>query len=229
MRVQQVAIGRGTAHPEAAWLWLTFLSHQSPVGQGLPARRTVTAVINYWDTLDEPIRVAVQASVERGVTFTPNNPAQTALDTAVANIVTGRETVETALQMAQETAVAQAESQSDQPEESLSVTGPPETADEKTTIVFMAPDAPFDFMSPYPGLVEAFAEEQPNINVELRALVRADANQTFAEMVADVDCFADSTIVVQTNPDLIIPIDPLFDNDPALSPDDFYAVSIFSG
>lgn len=227
MRVQQAAISRGTAYPEAAWLWIDFLSRQAPVGRGVPGRRSVAAATNYWDTLDTPVRTAVQQSVERGIPFTLNSPAQTALDTAVAQIIVGSETVETALQIAQETVAAQLEILSTQLEEPFSVTDPqPETAVEKTTIVFMASDAPYDFLSPYPGLAEAFTVEYPNIDIELRSLVLADENQTYAEMVADVDCFADFAGIVQTNIDLLISVDPLLDNDLTVRPDDFYANSI---
>ncbi|MCP5099803.1 MAG: carbohydrate ABC transporter substrate-binding protein, partial [Chloroflexi bacterium] len=172
MRVQQAAISSGTAHPEEVWQWIAFLSHQMPVRRGVPARRSVTAVSGYWDTLDEPLRVAVQQSVERGFPFTPHSPMQMALDTAVVYIVNGDETVATALQIAQETAANQLEMMSTLPEESLSVIPPlPEAAPEKTSIVFMAADAPYDFMSPYPALVEAFTTEMPNIEVELRNFV----------------------------------------------------------
>lgn len=57
-----------------------------------------------------------------------NSPAQTALDTAVAQVVAGGKTVETALQAAQETAVAQLEMWTTMPAASFSVTtAPPET------------------------------------------------------------------------------------------------------
>lgn len=223
MRVQQVAISRGTTHPEAAWQWLTFLSRQSPVALGLPVRRTVTAAANYWESLDAPLREAVQSSAERGVTFTLNSPALAALNTAVAQVVAG-EPVESALQTAQETAVAQIENLTGLPQESITVATVSETTSEKRAIVFMASGAPYEFLSPYPDLAEVFMAEQPNIEIELRDLVLAYENQPPAEMLTGVDCFA--TYSGDPATDFALPLDPLLDGDLTLSPDDFYAYSM---
>lgn len=64
-------ISSGTAHPDAAWRWLSYLSTQpAPFAFGgsqnsaVPARPSVAAASRYWEQLPEAVRVALQAAVD---------------------------------------------------------------------------------------------------------------------------------------------------------------------
>jgi multiple sugar transport system substrate-binding protein len=58
-----LAISRGTGHPQAAWQWIRFLSHQ-PLVTGnpeLPARQSIAQSQRLWDTLDTKLVPVVRA------------------------------------------------------------------------------------------------------------------------------------------------------------------------
>ncbi len=51
-------ISRSSENPVAVWKWLTYLSHQRPIGpvRSIPARQSVAQEIGYWETLPSELR-----------------------------------------------------------------------------------------------------------------------------------------------------------------------------
>jgi ABC-type glycerol-3-phosphate transport system substrate-binding protein len=72
-------ISRGTAHPEAAWQLLHFLSRQPPQDVAMfsvgpvPARRSVAAANSYWEQLPDSLAPACNT---RPKTTPPSHPYQ---------------------------------------------------------------------------------------------------------------------------------------------------------
>ena len=72
-----LAVSAGTAHPQAAWEWIKFLTEQQgdnefAFGPGgptsLPARKSVAEASGVWDELDEELAEALRFAVEHGFT-----------------------------------------------------------------------------------------------------------------------------------------------------------------
>ena len=63
-------MSNGTRHPQEAWRWLSFLSHQMPTRPNdgfyeVPARISVANKSGYWDKLDAETRAAVETTLRR--------------------------------------------------------------------------------------------------------------------------------------------------------------------
>jgi multiple sugar transport system substrate-binding protein len=69
-------ISRDTAHPEAAWTWIRFLTYQQSFGRyspwyryQVPARRSVAEATGYWSQWDAASADALQYGLEHGTVY----------------------------------------------------------------------------------------------------------------------------------------------------------------
>lgn len=69
VRATCLVVSAGTAHPQEAWQWVSFLTTR-PIVQAqpdqVPARPSVAEAIGYWQTLDAPSAAALRYSLEHG-------------------------------------------------------------------------------------------------------------------------------------------------------------------
>ncbi|VAX06479.1 hypothetical protein MNBD_ALPHA03-504 [hydrothermal vent metagenome] len=210
------AISRGTQNVDAAWQFINFLSRQPPTAPQnwylVPARRSVLATMNYWETLPSELKPALRYAVENNVPlrFSPeSNP----LGNALADVIENGTLLETALAAAQATASAQvtmAEEEAVEPTPFVVPTTATEEAIE-TTIQFATTWneqaahrlLAVDFENEYPGIVV-------NVSRELE--------------YSTADCFATSVnvlpnIAAETS---LLPLDAFFELDLSINQDDFY-------
>lgn len=207
----------GTAHPQEAWRWLNFLSHQriaGPFGQFLdqiPARRSVAEQANYWARFDEETAAAVQYAVEH-ILFPAWDEAAWELSEAVRQVFEG-EMVEVALANAQAAALERAtERRAAQatPWPVVVATPRPEGATGETTVTF-APSSPD--ITAYRQLAAVFNEESPDIRVQIVS----------PDEAASADCFAGvRSVTDEGSRTELLSLQPLIEADTSFSLDDFY-------
>jgi ABC-type glycerol-3-phosphate transport system substrate-binding protein len=98
-------ISAGTAHPEAAWRWLDYLSanYQPQREYMLPGRRSVLEQLSWWKELDEETRAVFQAALAQPSVsnFVLHAPLRTALNAVLKD----GSSVDAALALAQEEAL----------------------------------------------------------------------------------------------------------------------------
>lgn len=87
-----------TAHPEASWRWISYLSQHLPNGEYLPARRSLALRANFWWALDPVSVEAYRYGLEHLGTFPQKFPPDYAAQMkAVVAVVKGEKTAEQAL------------------------------------------------------------------------------------------------------------------------------------
>ena len=229
--VQSLAVSVGTAHPEAAWRWLLFLSRQPAADQGfgvppLPARRSVAEGSGYWEALDPELAEAVRYAVDHSLAPERETAGSTILSRAIETILSGAEPVEDALADAQvkfeadmrEAGATQAEGN---PVPTLAVHPPQQEAgaEEALTITFLTGPSPFEAQV-YRDLAAAFHQAQPGIMVRIEV---RDWRSTLQDVARRADCFR-WTAAPTHSPDseAILSLQPFLDADPAFPLADFY-------
>ncbi|MCL4869816.1 MAG: extracellular solute-binding protein [Anaerolineae bacterium] len=221
------AISRGTAQPQAAWALLTFLSQQPPVDSLidmlLPARRSVAAADGFWNRVPavmvDPLQYA--ANNNTILRFTPAG-----VDTmrgALTAVITDNQPVPDALDQARAMGAGQpVVAEADTP---LVVAAPP---DEPTTnaepLIEILFATTVNETPVHQELAKVFNQEQSYIRVTVRHL---EPGQNVHGRITGVDCFTGSAanIVNTQTASLIRSLDPLFELDPELNPDDFYTTT----
>ncbi|MCK4449167.1 MAG: extracellular solute-binding protein, partial [Anaerolineae bacterium] len=176
----------GTAHPDAAWRWLTYLSgNYQPLLDGtLPGRRSVGERLPWWRRLDEDTKAVVEYALAHPPP--PDNPLNTPLVRAINVVFEGQASIEEALETAQAQALElQAKLAAAAPSAPQPVPSPrPTPADAQATITF----APFSSrdMSLYRALAITFNESHPDTRVEV-----VPPSYDPAELATASDCFAE--------------------------------------
>jgi multiple sugar transport system substrate-binding protein len=92
------AISAGSPHPQAAWQWISFLSHQRLLDDRsqssdllkIPARQSVAEQSGFWDDLPAPAGTAVRYGLEHAWYPGLYAQAEKAVYAAVENAVSGR-------------------------------------------------------------------------------------------------------------------------------------------
>ncbi len=178
-------ISAGTAHPEAAWRWLSYLSaNYQPFLQGtLAGRRSVTERLSWWRELDEETKAVLEYAMAHP--SPPDNPLERPLLRAVRAVFEDGMDVEQALARAQEQTLDLQASLA-----RLTLTTPQPVATPQPipgvgqTVITFAP-APGADVSLYRKLTIRFRESHPDVWVEV---VPWSADLT--ELAASSDCFA---------------------------------------
>jgi multiple sugar transport system substrate-binding protein len=231
-----VVMSAGTAHPEASWRWLAFLSRQPPSGEQPPARRSVAQSSGYWERLEVEQAAAYGYALDHALSRTKSALGLGYdLRAALKPIFDGERTVEEVLIELQGQAEAGAEAEQQVVKEEsrplVVATARPEEAAESegVRIVFV----PHDFHAGtdvYKDLAEVFHRSHPDIVVEILADVDGGimtGNEPLSLVAAKADCFRvfwqtwDSEERAQ-----FLPLDPLLEADASFSLDDFYAPAV---
>lgn len=187
------AISAGTAHPQACWEWISFLSRQaSPVSRfegAVPARISLAEETAYWDRWDKDDAQAIAYALD--------HPAPTSEWDVLGYlrdldpVLNGQSDVETFLAGAQQQAqtdlraLAQAT-----PAPPVAVHTPQAAGAEKTTVRFVSRDT--SMIDGYRRLAEAFMAKHLELNVEVKTGIEVFGSETYAttEMLAqEADVF----------------------------------------
>lgn len=186
-------VSAGTAHPQACWEWLSFLTRQHVVHESsetLPTRRSVLEASAYFARMDEANRAAIRYALEHPA------PPLTAYDVAVMRplfealdaVYAGRATAEQALANAQ--AKAEEEIAYVVAEATVAPTAPPVRPVPSPTpqggaieVTFSIPDD-LDAAS-----YQAWADEFNRARPEIRVTVSGGGPTSFGDVSGASDCF----------------------------------------
>jgi multiple sugar transport system substrate-binding protein len=212
---QSYIMSSGTQHPQEAWRWLSFLSHQEirvPFATGtsltqIPARISMARRAGYWSELDEETTAAVQTMLNRPA---PPFPAVMsarfslvleALNRAMAETIR-KDGTEDAAEI--ETALRSAQQVLEQGIARLPPTPPPATAEEPVVVALPSHStvAVLDtaittitfgilwFDDTDMRLIsEAFNARYPDVIVNINPIDTAAGVPSFSDVTAENDCF----------------------------------------
>ena len=216
-------ISAGTAHPQAAWQWVQFLSREVAPADGLPARPEQADGAPGIRRMGEQAAQAVQDTLSRALL--PVRPVQIERQfmSAVERILGGMD-AQTALAQAQQAALTGGE-----PAAVETVVVPPPTPTPAATeqIVFFAP-----IPDEYPQLVSVFQQEHPEIRIKVVSAPELGVYGSSPRLVksievAQTDCFLWHTGMLQNDENrlLLLDLGPFVDAHPDFAPDDFVPVA----
>jgi len=233
---QGLSMSAGTAHPDAAWRWMDFLSQQitsqqGPFVQFLPARRSLAESSGFWDEVDEEMADALRYAIDHHY-LAPNAAGYDAFFEALEAILSGEKPVEDALAEARkQTEAALGEAQAGQAEDTpvptVIVASPEEEkppAEGAVTIVFNPGLGALTNMQAYRQAAQVFHEAHPEIQVELEMLDFASSASINMQSIAEsADCF-EWTADIQNpeNQAVILGLGPFLEADPDFTTDDFF-------
>jgi ABC-type glycerol-3-phosphate transport system substrate-binding protein len=215
-------ISRGTAHPEAAWQLLHFLSRQPPqeamfsVGP-VPARRSVAAANSYWQQVPDSLAPALQYTAENS---TPPRITYQAADllqeTFVAHIEDGVLLVEA---MEQHSINATTPAEPSDTEIIIVETVESETSTDDVQIVFRTWTG---MTEAHRLLVNQFQRQNPTIQIQI--VERDERGGSPLNRVASSDCFVGFSHDLADNEfrTALLPLEPLLDLDTTLDIEAFY-------
>lgn len=229
------AVSAGTQYPQAAWKWLTFLSHQqlvdlSSVAPGhIPARRSVAEQYRVWNHLPPHIATVYQATLGRReyavAAYSDVDPATLDfMQQVLERIFAGEQTIPEVLAAAQEQLTQQLAHAGATPTitQALPVpvdTPPPNAPTDAQTITFLAPP------NTIPELIQhaqLFQQQYPDIVINIASthdLAEAPSGTTLA---TQSDCF-----LWRNSPDdalfddKVIDLQPLIDADATILRNDY--------
>lgn len=235
MQVSGYIVSAGTEKPDAAWRWLLFLSENvPPIGNGgaspLPARRAIAEAGGFWESVDEEVAPTLRYALEHAYVSTPGAGAERYVRQAIEAILSGEQSVESALSAAQATAVADREEMTADmdPADDFTVATPAAAApvdEDVTAIEFMIAGSPSD-QQMVQSLATTFQETHPDIAVQITPPDTANEPLTFGNMAGQADCFQWSGPLEEGELNAVISLEPLLDADPALSSGDFFPTTL---
>ncbi len=219
----ELAISAGTAHPQAAWRWVHFLSRQNlgrHLPDGLPARRSMSEASGAWDQMSPEVKEVIWASLENQA-GRPHlgldhevEVVYGALSKALAYIQEERIDIGAALANAQQEALADIQAWQ---ERKASVTPTPFRVSAPlpstgTTIEFQVTA----YEQIYRTAAEAFENEHPGWHIRVSALGTTQPQGCLATTLN-----SDALTAVLTW-DLLAELNPLTEADRRFSPDEFW-------
>jgi|YNPMSStandDraft_1061717.scaffolds.fasta_scaffold00581_3 multiple sugar transport system substrate-binding protein len=230
-------ISGGTAHPEAAWRWIEWLSRQpteqpeyETIGR-IPARQSVAQQTDFWNKLDPQTAEAYRWTLANSKPA-PESPSgfaimsalsqamQTALSDPKANV---RQALAEAQRQMQESIAQQELTPTPKPNLNPVVVATPEPQEAPvgaTTITFILYGYnPAELRR----IARAFREQRPDIFVQLQPFEwTPDTPQATAATLAQTsDCFSWSGPLQSSDYPALLDLRPLIDADPAFPRDDF--------
>ena len=231
---QDMSMSAGTAHPDAAWRWMDFLSRQDTSRQGplvrfLPARRSVAESIGFWDEMDEELADALRYAIDHGY-VSQTTTGYDAFFEALEAALSGEKPVEDALAEAQAQAEADIqETQAGQAEATpvpTVVVAAPEAEEPAgegaVTIIFNAGVGVLSAQA-YRDAAQQFHEAHPDIQVEIQMPDLTDTSISMQSVAESSDCFQwVPDIQNPENQAAILGLKPFLDADPSFTTDDFY-------
>jgi ABC-type glycerol-3-phosphate transport system substrate-binding protein len=239
-------ISAGTEHPNEAWKWIEFLSHQDtdPAGFGgrdvgpslssripgrIPARKSLAEQIGYWQNIDaetaETYRWVI-AHPAKQLQQTPDYIALSALSQALSQIINEKQNPQKALAEAQKQLldqVAQVQlTPSPTPDTSPVLVATPEPQEAPagaTTVKFAVPGYGSSDMR---RLARAFREQHPDIFIKIIATDTFTGPLELRDIARSNDCFTWFT-APQSEADFkaLLDLRPLFDADSSFPQSDY--------
>ncbi len=227
MYFAQVAMSVGTAHPEAAWRWIDFLSRQPPKNSGwVPARRSVAEEIGFWEDLDAELAPTLRFAMGHYTWFSLRNwnIAYEAFDTELRAAFKGDKSVEDALEAAQAQAMAGLEAEAAQraaatPSPVVVATAELRPAEGAVTITFIPMGSTLG-LEPFHDAARQFHAAHPDLAVEIKN--PSFTASSMADLAEQADCF--QYVPYLDNPETltaILSLGPLLEAEPAFDLDDF--------
>jgi multiple sugar transport system substrate-binding protein len=229
-----VSMSAGTAHPEAAWRWMDFLtrqdiSEQGPLVRFLPPRRSVAETGGFWDDIDPELADALRYALDHSYVL-QQTAGYEAISDVMEPVLLEEKPLEDALIEAQ--AEAEAEIQEAQveraeatPVPTVVVAAPEEkspAAEGAVTVVFNVGTGVLS-MQAYRDAAQRFHEAHPDIVVEVQMPNVTDTSITMRSVAESADCFQWVPQVKNPgNQAAILSLEPFMDADPSFSTDDFY-------
>lgn len=230
-------ISGGTAHPEAAWRWIEWLSRQTTerpeyetIGR-IPARQSVAQQTDFWSKLDPQTAEAYRWALANSkpvseptsgfaVVSALNQAMQTVISDPKVNV---REALAEAQRQMQESIAQQELTPTPKPNLNPVVVATPEPQEAPvgaTTITFNVYGYnPAEIRR----IVRVFSEQRPDIFVQLQPFEwTPDMQEVTAAMLAQSsDCFTWSGPLRSDDYPALLDLRPLIDADPAFPRDDF--------
>lgn len=227
--VTGLSMSAGTANPDVAWRFISFLSRQTinmgPFADVMSARRSVTESSGFWDKIDPELASALRYAIDHAY-VSAGQPGYGAFNDAIESILKGEQSVEDALAEAQTKAETEIEEAlaaraSATPAPTIVVSGgddePPAGA---TTISFVVVSID---PTPIRDLAKRFRETHPDIVVEINLPNFTSGSIDMPDIAASADCFHWYPFLQDPdNLDAILSLEPFLDADPSFSTDDFY-------
>ncbi len=215
-------VSRGTAHPEAAWQLLHFLSRQPPQEamfsvEPVPARRSVAAANSYWEQLPNSLTPALQYTAENNIVPRLSYQAIDVLQESLAAHIDDNIPVLAALDQGAE--IAPISPEETEVEVVVVPDAEPDDEEERVRITFATERS---VIEAHRRLANQFQEEQSVIAVHI---VEKDVYATGTlNQVAGSDCFVGwggswQDEEVRT---ALLPLTPLLELDGDLDLDEFY-------
>jgi multiple sugar transport system substrate-binding protein len=231
---QGLSMSAGTAHPDAAWRWMDFLSRQPGQSLGsfelsLPARRSVAQVSGFWDEIDEEFASVLRYAVDHSYTREWGGGYGKFTD-AIEAILAGEESVEDALAEAQKQAQASLQEEAAQqveatPMPTIVVVAPPEqepAPEGAVSITFIPGLGSFD-LKPFRDAAQQFQEAHPDVVVEIKPPDFSGGSLDMQELAARADCFQwFPNFQDPQNLAAVLSLEPFLDADPLFDRDDFF-------
>ena len=208
-------ISAGTAHPEAAWRWLQFLSRQVAPPDRLPARQSLIPDSAYAAAAGEEALEVFRYAAEHALP--PVRPAavEVLLQQAVEQVFEGEEVESTLAEVQQQALVLLTPGVA----EPFTVPSPPPVQATAQTITFVVFSR-----RPFETLAKAFHEAHPEIEVVVREAIDFDYyGGPPAEMIAasGADCFQATMPPWDEVRPAVLNLQPFIDADPTFPLDDY--------
>jgi ABC-type glycerol-3-phosphate transport system substrate-binding protein len=221
LQVQAYTMSAGTRHPDAAWEWLNWLSHQ-PIpdypGDPLPARRSLAATSAFWKRMEEnhPDHLpAYRYALDHALPNQELSEITWALLSATNRVLEGTDP-DSAVAQAQEQAAQglgrRAEAGRTFDREIVVATPEPTPRPDKSVIRFFA--SSYD-ASELERLADQFQADHPDIVVKT-----SHGYAEPGELPTLADCFSYALLPPDES---LLNLQPFIDADPTFPLDDFYA------
>ncbi|MCX7681105.1 MAG: extracellular solute-binding protein [Anaerolineae bacterium] len=237
--MEALAMSAGTRHPDAAWRWIEFLTHQKISSiffpNALPARRSVAENTGYWESLDAETATVLQYAVQHD--YHPSDVniwgGSSALLTALDAILSGEKTIEDALADANVQAI---ELMRKEQERLARITPVPpftvgegetsRTPEDLTTITFIPGTDPSD-QQRYRTLASRFHQTHPDVAVEIILPPTLLGPASLSNLAHAADCFlASPDLRRPQDEEAVLSLRPFLDADPSFPADDFYPAAL---
>lgn len=235
-RVEEVAgflMSAGAQHPQAAWRWLTFLTHQNlqqvfggpEVVGAVPARRSLATSSDYGKQLDPETNAALNAVLAQPASPPPpgfSRRVDVLLDQALTSIIDEGKPVRAALRGAQTALDQLAAQEAAQPTASIGqvVVATPvrEATPGATTITFGAPEF---FANSLRKLALSFNQQNPDLFVQIKSLGQTGDGVQLNDLGSTGDCFTRFGPLPTDQLTTLLDLQPLLDADASLTINDY--------
>ena len=229
--VQCIGISAGSLHPQAAWEWISFLSHQWLVRDTsqaqdlaqIPARRSVAEAVEYYKNIPEKAVPTVQFALEHMWFAGPYVPELNAVAKALTRSISENLNFSATLEDAKKEFVSSLEST---PDDGDIIINTPQSGGKSESDKITIRYYPY-YINPNEDealkpLVDKFNQDHPDIQVEVVTL-QSPSQAPFSEVINEFDCFAWQTPDWKArNTQGLLNLGPFFESEGPVFTQDFY-------